>query len=331
MAKENYSVINHWNNIIKDAEITIETSQILNLLIEAEHNIKSHSRMKDRVRFFYRGESEDYGETRLTPSVFRGNDEKWGYFDALTHFPQEFSGLSNLSKLAKMQHYTYPTRLLDLTTNPLVALWFACSDYSRYSSTSEIKNKDGYFYIIAAHEHRILTHDSDRALLLACLSKLDDETEKPALTQLLYNLAKRNGGIEHLCLTNDLVNDYRFDADLQKGIQVFEKLIGEANRERSAFANYRTMVADLFSTFIVRPQIENERLKKQEGVFAIFGIQATLYDSSRWFRINRFRIPQANKRSILIELDKLGINEATLFGDIESRANYNRFRKRENY
>ena len=30
-----------------------------------------------------------------------------------------------------------------------------------------------------------------------------------------------------------------------------------------------------------------------------------------------------------MELDRLGINEATLFGDIESRANYNRFMKRE--
>ena len=331
MAKEYYSVINHWNNIIEDAEITIETSQILNLLIEAENNIKIHSRMKDRVRFFYRGESEDYGETRLTPSVFRGNNEKQGYFDALTHFPQEFSGLSNLSKLAKMQHYTYPTRLLDLTTNPLVALWFACSDYSRYGSTNELKNEDGYFYIIAAHEQHILTYDSDRALLLACLAKLDDENEKPVLTQLLYTLAKRNGGIEHLCLTNELIATCRSDADLQQGILVFEKFIGEANRERSAFANYKTMATDLLSTFIVRPQIENERLKKQAGVFAIFGIQATLYDSSRWFKINRFRIPQANKKSILIELDKLGINEATLFGDIESRANYNRFRKREKY
>ena len=79
----------------------------------------------------------------------------------------------------------------------------------------------------------------------------------------------------------------------------------------------------------MRPQIENERLKKQEGIFAIFGIQDDLYNNSNFYQIRRFRIPQANKKQVIIELDKLGINEATLFGDIESRANYNRFIKRE--
>ena len=131
-----------------------------------------------------------------------------------------------------MQHYTYPTRLLDLTTNPLVALWFACSDYSRYGGTSKLKSKDGYFYIIAAHENHILTHDSDRALLLSCLAKLDDVTEKPVLKKLLYNLADKMGGIKNVFLTNDLINFYRSDAKLKQEIQVFEKFIGEVNRER---------------------------------------------------------------------------------------------------
>ena len=335
MKTEEKKIINHWNNIIEDQGTLIEDSQILHLLTETEKEIKTHSNKKNlKIGFFYRGESEDYGETCLTPSVLRNNDEKTGYFDALTHFPQEFSGLSNLSKLAKMQHYTYPTRLLDLPTNPLVALWFACSDYSRYGGTSDIKQKDGYLYIIAVHEDSILTYDSDRALLLACLAKLDDVTEKPALTQLLNVLAQLYNGIDNVYLTNDIVNTFKSEHnwqsnhDLQRGIRVFEKFIGEANRERSAFANYRTKATDLLSTFIVRPQIENERLKKQEGIFAIFGIQSSLYNNGFSYKIYRFRIPQECKKQIIVELDKLGINEATLFGDIESRANYNRFKKR---
>lgn len=44
----------------------------------------------------------------------------------LTRRPDAFSGLSEFDMLAKMQHYGLPTRLLDFSLNPLVALYFAC-------------------------------------------------------------------------------------------------------------------------------------------------------------------------------------------------------------
>lgn len=49
----------------------------------------------------------------------------------LTRRPDAFAGLNDFDIMAKMQHYGLPTRLLDFSQNPLVALYFACESNSR--------------------------------------------------------------------------------------------------------------------------------------------------------------------------------------------------------
>ena len=70
-------------------------------------------------------------EYDLSPGLVRlknveENTEKELINDFLTHRPDAFSGLTDFDILAKMQHYGLPTRLLDFSINPLVALYFAC-------------------------------------------------------------------------------------------------------------------------------------------------------------------------------------------------------------
>ena len=78
---------------------------------------------------FYRGHA-DQGWV-LLPSIFRAPNgvekEHLLFRDMVAHEPQSFSECkSALDYLVQMQHYGLPTRLLDMTTNPLVALYFAC-------------------------------------------------------------------------------------------------------------------------------------------------------------------------------------------------------------
>ncbi|ENN6470623.1 FRG domain-containing protein [Vibrio sp. TBV020] len=66
-----------------------------------------------------------------------------------------FTTMSEWDKLAYAQHYGLATRLLDWTTNPLVALWFACSDLDEMS--------DGRVYMIVTTENMFLDAAKDRS------------------------------------------------------------------------------------------------------------------------------------------------------------------------
>ena len=83
-------------------------------------------------------------EWDLMPSVMRNREdylnEELYIKECIRQYPEEFINMSKVDMLIKMQHYGVPTRLLDLTKNPLIALYFACvSD----------PNKDGVVYAVS--------------------------------------------------------------------------------------------------------------------------------------------------------------------------------------
>lgn len=77
--------------------------------------------------------------------------------DFITRRPDAFKGLSYFDTLAKMQHYGLPTRLLDFSTNPLVALYFACET---------LKSRDGR---VLCH-NTFLQNDSSKYVNAICNS-----------------------------------------------------------------------------------------------------------------------------------------------------------------
>lgn len=114
-------------------------------------------------KFFYRGQANSKFE--ITPSISRNQNfleyEHKLFFDLLSLKPNEFLNDNTIyEKLITMQHFNLPTRLIDLTRNPLIALYFCCN---------EDFHTDGILYIIEENDDKILNFGDFE---LECLTKI---------------------------------------------------------------------------------------------------------------------------------------------------------------
>lgn len=248
----------------------------------------------DKLRLYFRGEKKLY-DSPCQPSLFRkdnylGEEDKI-YYQTLRRMPEEFAGMSNLDVLAKMQHYGINTRMLDITSNPLSAMFFATD------VNGDNNDDDGYIYILKGKsnpsEKNILAHDSDKALLVSTLPKLSGEHK-----ERIKEFSKK---YEHIQITHKVIVNEKIDGKNidSKTIDALTKFIYECERERHALhKNHRVIPEHLLSYYFVKPQFNNERLKAQDGLFVLFGLDST-EENLEYYRI---KIPSKYKKKIRAEL-----------------------------
>lgn len=258
-----------------------------------------------KYKFFYRGHYSD--EYKLIPSVFRGKDwdkEEYYYHEIMVRCPEAFQNSSHLEKLVTMQHYDCPTRLLDITSNPLVALFFACynSGCKKCDTT-----KEGRVFVFPVLSKNIAYFDSDKALMLSCLSRFNREEKFEIFNITTQSLLSK--GFEKTTRPSYKNN-------------TIERLFYEITTERPSFKREIKPI-DILQPIFVQPNKTNNRIIKQDGAFILSGLSKNETQAEEKIKmLNHVVIGIRNREVILKELEQLGIHQASLFPEIDKVANY---------
>ena len=328
MTDEKQNEVSESKEIPHEINSVSDLSKILQTLGEPE---KGHTR-------FFRGHADK--DWQMLPSIYRAqhlieNEDKI-IKDALTYCPDDFLPSDTLfEKLVKLQHYGCYTRLLDLTANALVALYFAALSYS---------NKDGELIILDIPDTEIKYGDSDTVATLSAIS----------LRSFLFNIYK---AIENAD-ADRILKEYEYAERMKKEYRHLEfntiipflrkyKIIEGKKAFLLSFNNNTDIISllhdiqtdkpsfrpvidykDLQRVLCVRAKLNNQRISRQQGCFLLFGIRdsktepAAIPDEWQRFASNsqKILVKAENKAAIMQELKSFGISKRTLFPKLEAQA-----------
>lgn len=254
-----------------------------------QHNILS----SNSKNLFYRGHASV--NWQLIPSIYRNkwiDSEDKMFRETLIRNPDEFQNTkSSFEKLTIMQHYGLPTRLLDITKNPLVSLYFSCCDKNEVNSPGEI-------ILFNPNDDIIKFYDSDKVCILSNLAKCERNLSLKSKTE--------------------------FNSTYTEGL----KLLHLIKEDKPHFTN-NIDPTDFKRTLIVKPINNNNRIKRQSGFFFIFGFINNIKSPAKIdcrLKINnkivKLIIENSYKEHILSQLDSLNINSESLFPEIEKGTEY---------
>jgi hypothetical protein len=275
-------------------------------LTRPAHRVVSVSDFVEYVMDWTRGgqrpvafRGERFKDWKTQPKVFRPDvglyeHEKSAVRDLISIHPQEFRDDETMfDRLVRMAHFELPTRLLDVTTNPLVALYFASAEYEENGEP-----QDGKVQALFLPEERQRYFDSDRVSCMANLANLTVDEKR------------------------EMAAAYKLDKDEFNEQSVVQRLLWFVRIEKPHF-EAKIDPKHLQHPVFVKPKMNNRRIIAQTGAFLIYGARRlTSKEVDTDLRLSRAIVPADKKAEIRDQLERLGIHASSLFPEIDKAAGF---------
>ena len=267
--------------------------------------------------FYFRGESRS--SWNLRPSVMRDSPEgKTSFFqkresemlmDLMSRRPEDFTRVNSaISQWVIAQQHGLKTRLLDITRNPLVALFHACEEH--YSSDGS-GGDDGVLHVFAVPRHLVKAFDSDAISVVANLAKLPLSEQEMLM-----------GWLEPEEF--DIVKEPERPTDYSL---IMDRLYHRIRSEKPYFKQ-QIDIRDFFRVFVVEPKQLFERIRVQSGAFLISAFHKR-FETDQILELNKntpvyhhykLTVPATAKKNILEELELLNVKREVLFPSLDEAA-----------
>ncbi len=212
----------------------------------------------NKLKLFFRGEPQLY-ETTLTPSLYRNEELPWYinniYSEVYSKYCNEFHDDNNsFDKLVRMQHFNIPTKLLDVTEDPYVALYFATKN----------KNSNGKVYCFFISNNSIVYPQNPLSVILSCNYNYPSKASVFE-NKFDFDIIREINKIDELELTKEkMILNQNFNLAFNYAFYNAKKDI--------VFDKSLYMYFDLVGTFLAIPYYNNPRIVKQKGALLLGGL-----------------------------------------------------------